>query len=244
MQLAEDINLPARSALAVGAKVMLLCNFAANLMNGSVGDVKKIVYRSREGPCGRNGPHEHPAYVIVDFPDCTIPEDEKLIDDMPRTCVPVATVTLRCENNCCSATTIPLRVCKAITGHKSQGQSIGEGHPWSKAVVCIPCRRNKTPGLEQVSISRATSLSVLALDDTQEELTYEQLMSIGKGQAYEKRRQFEQTMQQLAEETQQHFRQRIIGMDPNQESPTFDGGFDAVVRLYRDQLSTHSQNTN
>ena len=119
------------------------------------------------------------------------------IDDMPRTCVPVAPVTLRCENGCCSATTIPLRVCKAITSHKSQGQSIGQGHAWNRVVVGLPCKRNRTPGLEQVSISRATSLSVLAIDDTQEDIMYDQLMSIGKGQAYEKRRQFEQTMREL-----------------------------------------------
>ncbi len=61
-------------------------------MNGSIGEVKKIaVYKSREGACGSNGPHEHPAYVIVNFPDCTIPEDDKLIEDMPQTCIPYIT---------------------------------------------------------------------------------------------------------------------------------------------------------
>jgi hypothetical protein len=39
---------------------------------------------------------------------------------------------------------------------------------------------------KQVSISQATSLSVLALDDMQEELMYDQLMSIGTGKAYDK----------------------------------------------------------
>ena len=67
-------------------------------------------------------------------------------------------------------------------------------------------------------------------------------MSVGKGQAYERRRQFEETMRELAEETQEEFRQRIIGMDPNQESPTFDGGFNAVIEMYRNHLN--SQNTN
>jgi hypothetical protein len=128
---------------------------------------------------------------------------------MPWTCIPVPPVTLRCENNCCSAITIPLQVCKAITGHKLQGQSIGMGHPWSKAVVGLPCWGNKTPGLEQVSISQATWLSVLALDDMQEELMYDQLMSIGTGKAYDKWCQFEETMQELAQETQQVVSSRI-----------------------------------
>ena len=93
-----------------------------------------------------------------------------------------------------------------------------------------------------VSISHATSLNVLALDDTQEEITYDQLMSIGKGQAYDKRCKFEETMSQLAEDTQEDFPWCIIGMDPNQEFPTFDGSFNAVVQLYRQHPSTQHVN--
>jgi hypothetical protein len=40
----------------------------------------------------------------------------------------------------------------------------------------------------------------------------------------------------MAEETQVPFREQIIDMDPNCDSPTFDGGFDSVVRLYRSHL--------
>ena len=95
----DEINLPARTALAVNAKVMLLCNFIMELklMNGSVGVVKEIVYRSPEGPRGPNGPKTHPAYVIVDFPDFVIPEEQKLLPDRPSTWIPIAPVTLRCE---------------------------------------------------------------------------------------------------------------------------------------------------
>ena len=132
-------------------------------------------------------------------------------------------------------------MCKAISSHRSQGQSVGEGHAWTKVVVGLPCKRNKTPGLEQVSISRATSLSVLAIDDTEEQATYEQLMSIGKGRAYDKRREFEQTLQPLAEESQLYFHQRIVDMDPNRDSPTFNGGFDAVVAFYRSLTNTSAQ---
>jgi hypothetical protein len=58
-----------------------------------------------------------------------------------RTCVPV---TLRCEKGCCSAMTIPLWVCKAITGQTSQGQSIADGHAWTKAVVgLLPARETR-----------------------------------------------------------------------------------------------------
>jgi hypothetical protein len=83
----------------------------------------------------------------------------------------------------------------------------------------------------------ATSLDVLAIDDTDEQLTYEQLKLIGKGSSYDKRCEFEATIRDVAEQTQRHFQQRIVDMDSNQHSPTFNGGFDAVVHLYRSHLS-------
>ena len=81
------------------------------------------------------------------------------------------------------------------------------------------------------------SLDVLAIDNTDEQITYEQLMSIGKD-TYDKRCEFEATIRDLAEETQRHFHQRIVDMDSNQDSPTFNGGFNAVLHLYRSQFST------
>ena len=51
----------------------------------------------------------------------------------------------------------------------------------------------------------ATSLDVLAIDDTDEQLTYEQLKLIGKGSSYDKRCEFETTIRDVAEETQRHF---------------------------------------
>ena len=61
-------------------------------------------------------------------------------------------------------------------------------------------------------------------------------MSIEKG-TYDKRCEFEATFRDLAEETQCHFHPRFVDMDSNQDSPTFNGGFDAVVHLYRSPLS-------
>jgi len=92
----DETNLPARSALAVGAIVMLLCNVVQekNIMNGSIGEVKKIVYSFVEGAQGPDGPRSHPAYVIVDFQDFEISKEDKLIEGMPQTCVPVTPVTL------------------------------------------------------------------------------------------------------------------------------------------------------
>jgi len=101
----------------------------------------------------------------------------------------------------------------------------------------LPSKGNTTPGLELVMFSRATSQFVLAIDDSEGDITYDQFTRIGKGRAYDKRREFEPRMRDMAEETQREFRQRIIQEDPNQESPTFQGGFEACVQWYRDFIS-------
>ena len=60
------------TAFTIGAKVMLLRNFVVelNLMNGAIGEVVNIFYKEEDGPRGNN----IPAYVVVDFPKCSILE--------------------------------------------------------------------------------------------------------------------------------------------------------------------------
>ena len=55
---------------------MLLVNVLPeqNLMNGSIGIVKAIVYKDKHGPEGPLGSKVQPAYAIVDFPSCEIPQ--------------------------------------------------------------------------------------------------------------------------------------------------------------------------
>jgi len=45
----------------------------------------------------------------------------------------------------------------------------------------------------------------------------------------------------MAEATQVPFREQIIAADPNRDSPTFDGRFNAVVHLYRSQLEEEEE---
>jgi hypothetical protein len=64
---------------------------------------------------------------------------------------------------------------------------VGFTEVWKKIVVGFLASqaRNKTPGLEQVAFSRATSLDCLAvLDESQ--ITYDMIMRIGKGKSYKK----------------------------------------------------------
>jgi ATP-dependent exoDNAse (exonuclease V) alpha subunit len=136
----------------VGAKVMLLDNFIVEykLMNGSVGVVKELSFSNPEGT-----PDEK-MYVVVDFPDSTVPDEQKLIPDKPASYVPIPLVTRRCEKKCCSM--IPLQVCKALSIHKSQGMTEGEGKQFKKVIVHLPLNGNKCPGQELVATSRAVKL--------------------------------------------------------------------------------------
>ena len=57
---------------------------------------------------------------------------------MNSKCVPIPVVEDRCDKKCCSVKTISLRVCIAITIHKSQGMTIGDGEVFEKVIVYLP----------------------------------------------------------------------------------------------------------
>ena len=158
-------------------------------MNGSIGIVKEIVYENKEGPANRNN---LPAYVFVEFSECEIPEEENLIDGMNSKCVPIPVVEDRCDKKCCSIRTIPLRVCIAITIHKSQGMTVGEGEIFEKVVVYLPEEgMRKHPGLELVAFSRVKRPEDLAVGNDSTTLTRTQILKNGKGKIYDLRREFQ-----------------------------------------------------
>ena len=68
-----ECDLPKTNAFAVESKVMLLVNYIVkyNLFNGAVGTVVDIVYHP--GKTSNNSASS--AYVVVNFPDFTIPID-------------------------------------------------------------------------------------------------------------------------------------------------------------------------
>ena len=56
-------------------------------MNGSVGTVRDICYKNKEGntPEGDDSVY---VYAIVEFPDSTVPENEAMIPGRPSTWIP------------------------------------------------------------------------------------------------------------------------------------------------------------
>ena len=103
-------------------------------MNGSVGMVKAIIYESPNSPADKNALAK---YAIVGFKQSTLSADEPTIEGAPSTWISVPMVTNRCEKNFCSVSAIPLRVCIAMTIHKAQWMTVGEGMDFEKLIVYL-----------------------------------------------------------------------------------------------------------
>ena len=142
------------TALNVGLKVMLLMIILPNfkLVNGSIGTIREIIYKHKSGP--RQIPYQYHNCVIFNFKECTVDEESKWRDDLPSTYIPITPLTIRCEKRCCTVTSIPLRVCKALTIHKSQGMNVGPDNPFKIIVTYFAEKKERTnPGSELVTIS-------------------------------------------------------------------------------------------
>ena len=217
--------------------VMLLRNFVVehHIMNGSIGIVREIVYKEANGPANSS---QLPAYVVVDFPNSTVPEAEKQFPDKPSSWVSIPTVTERCSKNCCTITAIPLRVCVAITIHKSQGMTIGPGQTFKRAVVHLPEQGSRSPpGLELVALSRAMNPDCFAIGNDIATLTKLYVKKIGKGKAYDLRRTFESELIEKAEQSTQKVKESITSLDPSYEGKTFERGCQFLLSWYHDKCN-------
>ena len=90
-----------------------------------------------------------------------------LIYHIPSTYLPIIPLTIRCEKRCYTFTSIPPRVWKALTIHKSQGMSVGAGNPYESTVIyLLEIGERTNPGSELVTASRVTDILFLAICDT------------------------------------------------------------------------------
>ena len=67
-----------------------LCGTKSNAI-GAIGEIKEIIYENGNGPNYQD--ISLPAYTIVEFNNCTIPDNMKCFDDKPKTYIPIPVVT-------------------------------------------------------------------------------------------------------------------------------------------------------
>ena len=236
----KECSYPKQNALCNGSKVMLLKNFVVEqgLMNGAVGEVKYLCYKHQSGPhpdIHEINDEEHDSnlqYVIVDFPESDIPDEDKFFPDLPSTCVPIPIVEEMCEKKCCSVRALPLRCCKALSIHKSQGMTVGPGKPFGFVTVHYPTKGSRsTPGLELVATSRAQKLDYLAVGNEEAELSRQLLGSIGTTKAYESRKTYLSQVKARAEESANRIKEKITLLDESQIK-TYKGGCEFLLSWY------------
>ena len=139
--------------------------------------VKAILYESPNGLADKNALAK---YVIVDFEQSNLSADEPMIKGAPSTWIAVPVVTNRCEKNCCSVSAIPLRVCIAMTIHKAQGMTVGEGMDFDKLIVYLTVAGQRTTlGLELVAFYRVKKPEDIVVGNPVGELAIANIANIG-----------------------------------------------------------------
>ena len=128
--------------ICIGAQIMLTSNLMveSGLVNGTIGEVKEIVYAS-----GTKPPHL-PVSVNVFFPKYSG-------TTLPNLTVPICPITrswTRADGQC-SRRQIPLRLSWAVTIHKAQGMTL------DKACICLG-EKDFATGISFVAMSRVRKL--------------------------------------------------------------------------------------
>ena len=146
----EADGLEPQLCLCLGARVMLTDNIWVEngLVNGSMGTVRDIVWNEGQDPI-----KDMPTAIMVEVDDYDGPK-------FPGTnYIPIFPVTRRFEykKRDCSRTNFPLRLAYAITVHKAQGLTL-------KQVVLHLERKDHSPGLSYVAISRVKKLSSIMFE--------------------------------------------------------------------------------
>ena len=228
--------LPVVTPLCVGAKVILLANQMVEdkLINGSIGEVCQICYAPGE-TMGEEGAK---MYCVVRFPksnltECTVDgeTDTKL--------VAIPLITKRCERNCCSIETIPLRVCYALTVHKVQGMSIGPDETFEKGVIHFAeGQMNNVPGLMLTAFTRLKDSDDFAVGTSKHDLPSKKIVRIGATAAYQRKKAFREELRQQSVTTMQRTISRITALDDVNEEKSFSGGCEFLLRWYRSNFST------
>lgn len=169
--------------LAKSAKVMLTRNLwsEVSLCNGSTGVVISLLFKSQQDPPNL------PIAAIIRFPEYTGP----IFNNTPF-CVPIPPTTFEWQGRKkhLSRQQLPLKLCYAMTIHKSQGQTL------TSAVIDIG-KTERVAGLTFVALSRLKKLKNAIIQP----MAYERLLAIGRSSQLQQRLQEEQRLTLLASAT-------------------------------------------
>ena len=181
-------GLSSQLTLSKDARVMLTRNLwiQHGLCNGSMGYVRYIIYA--EGA----SPPSLPLAVVVHFDNYTGPSFDSEIEQM----VPITPVLSETYYNSQTVERqqLPLKLCLAITIHKSQGLTL------NKATINIGSTE-KVAGLAYVALSRDKRLEDLLM----EPVSYERLTSVRNSVNFQYRVGEETRLDRLAATTESVF---------------------------------------
>lgn len=174
--------------LAEGARVMLTRNLwiQHGVCNGSMGYVREIVYKQGEKP------NSLPIAVMVEFDSYTGPS----FTSRYLRCVPIVPVLSEIDDpsDHYERTQIPLRLCWAITIHKSQGLTL------DRAIVDIG-KSEAIAGLAYVALSRSRRLTNILI----EPFSFDRLLGVTKSKNFTCRLKEEERLQNLDKNTSGYF---------------------------------------
>ena len=165
------------------------------LNNGAVGTVISIVYNRDKSP------PEFPEFIVVDFEKHDGPA---WVDSHP-TWIPISSMEVRCEDNCCSRTGFPLIPAYGITIAKSQGMTIGENQLITHAVIKL----NAKIDMEKLNLGTAYTAFSRVSEETDfclaQKVPYERLEYINRHPQMIKRLNEEKRLLALAEDTYRRY---------------------------------------
>ena len=122
-------------------------------------------------------------------------------------------------------------ICKLELLTIDEHSMIGRGL-WAWILHLPPSNSRTAPGLELVGASRVDHPDCIAIGNKLSDLSKNQLFKIGQTPAYQARRDFQASLQQISDTSMERVRNDIKELDTS-VSKTFDGGCKFLLEWYR-----------